>query len=151
LKSIDYHNHTCYPWVYDQSKQFCAGLENSERGKKNEMTSLSIKETLFFFIDTCQGDSGGPLMMYTSSKQWVIVGITSFGYGCARSGYSGVYTRVTAYLNWIKMYIDDSMHPLSLIFHSPFEDDDIEWAVKISSQHFISSFLSIAISILLYL
>ena len=53
------------------------------------------------FLDTCQGDSGGPLMMYTSSQQWVLVGITSYGRGCARADYAGVYTRVAAYQSWI--------------------------------------------------
>ncbi|CAF5151838.1 unnamed protein product, partial [Rotaria socialis] len=25
--------------------------------------------------DTCQGDSGGPLMMFSSSNQWVLIGV----------------------------------------------------------------------------
>jgi hypothetical protein len=33
LKAIDYRNYTCYPMVYDRSKQFCAGVENSLKGK----------------------------------------------------------------------------------------------------------------------
>jgi trypsin len=40
-------------------------------------------------VDTCQGDSGGPLVV--SGK---LVGITSFGDGCARAGKPGYYTRV---------------------------------------------------------
>jgi secreted trypsin-like serine protease len=43
--------------------------------------------------DACQGDSGGPI--YT--KNGVQVGLTSFGYGCGRLGYPGVYTRVSRY------------------------------------------------------
>ncbi|CAF1348642.1 unnamed protein product [Rotaria sp. Silwood1] len=135
LKAIDYQNATCYPLIYDQLKQFCAGVENSEK-------------------DTCQGDSGGPLMMFTSSKQWVIVGITSFGYGCAEPGYSGVYTRITAYLEWINLFINntnDSIYPYSLISNSPFDDDDIEWQINISCCHSMSIYLFIVILILLYL
>jgi len=52
-------------------------------------------------IDACQGDSGGPLMMFTPMNQWVLVGLTSFGEGCARKSYSGVYTRVAAFKDWI--------------------------------------------------
>ena len=55
-----------------------------------------------FLLDTCQGDSGGPLMMFTSSGQWVLVGITSYGIGCARPTSAGIYTRVAVYENWIR-------------------------------------------------
>ena len=49
--------------------------------------------------DTCSGDSGGPLVA-TSHGRLALVGITSFGLGCARSGHPGVYTRVAAIRGW---------------------------------------------------
>ncbi|CAF3483118.1 unnamed protein product [Rotaria socialis] len=52
--------------------------------------------------NTCQGDSGGPLMMFTTSNQWVLVGLTSYGIGCARAAYPVVYTRVAYYQDWIR-------------------------------------------------
>jgi hypothetical protein len=35
LKTIDYENSTHYPLISDQSKQFCAGVENSKQGNEH--------------------------------------------------------------------------------------------------------------------
>jgi secreted trypsin-like serine protease len=43
--------------------------------------------------DTCQGDSGGPLWVTTEAGKRQI-GITSFGLGCGKRGFPGVYTEV---------------------------------------------------------
>jgi hypothetical protein len=45
--------------------------------------------------DTCQGDSGGPLMV-PDGPSFVLVGITSWGMGCADIGFPGVYARLGA-------------------------------------------------------
>jgi secreted trypsin-like serine protease len=53
-------------------------------------------------VDTCQGDSGGPMVRKDSTGRWVQVGIVSWGLGCAREGYPGVYTQVPTFRQAIK-------------------------------------------------
>lgn len=61
--------------------EICAGLEVGGR-------------------DTCQGDSGGPLVAWDPAGQ-VLVGVTSWGNGCARVLQPGVYVRASAAAEWV--------------------------------------------------
>ncbi|XP_068966779.1 uncharacterized protein [Bombus flavifrons] len=68
------------------SGMLCAGLKDGGR-------------------DACLGDSGGPLVCSGSDNKYTLHGITSNGYGCARPGRPGVYTKVHHYLPWIEYAI----------------------------------------------
>ena len=71
--------------------------------------NISINNNTQFFagaidggMDSCQGDSGGPVAVRNAEDtDWLLIGITSWGYGCADDGYPGVYTKVSNYINWI--------------------------------------------------
>ncbi|GAB3712490.1 serine protease [Amycolatopsis oliviviridis] len=74
---------TAYPDGYVAEAHVCAGVE--EGGK-----------------DTCQGDSGGPLV----GSGGKLIGVVSWGEGCAQAGKYGVYSRVSTYLDDIKKQLD---------------------------------------------
>ncbi|XP_069704879.1 transmembrane protease serine 9-like [Periplaneta americana] len=58
--------------------------------------------------DACKGDSGGPLIgLNMRTKTEEVIGIVSFGRGCGKPEFPGVYTKVTSYLGWILQQIGE--------------------------------------------
>jgi secreted trypsin-like serine protease len=67
-----------YPDEFNAASMACAGL--AEGGK-----------------DSCQGDSGGPLSGVAADGTRKLIGIVSWGQGCAEANFYGVYGRVSAF------------------------------------------------------
>jgi len=79
-------------------------IPNSECGSYYGQSSITARMVCAYVQgggkDSCQGDSGGPAVVYSGGVAQQI-GIVSWGQGCARAGYPGVYTRVSSVYSWI--------------------------------------------------
>ncbi|XP_053605248.1 trypsin-4-like [Plodia interpunctella] len=79
-------------WAQDD----CTGAGYGRRKVTPRMLCANAPER-----DACSGDSGGPLLL--SQPHFTVVGIVSWGRGCARQGYPGVYARVDQFLPWLRV------------------------------------------------
>lgn len=57
--------------------------------------------------DSCSGDSGGPLFVQEDGHA-LLVGVVSWGKGCARENKYGVYAKVSHQLKWINDQIEQN-------------------------------------------
>jgi len=83
ITSLDYCNEAYTGLTTLLESQVCAG--DREGGR-----------------DACAGDSGGPLAVKdVSDDRFYLAGLVSFGMGCGRPEYPGVYSRVDYYTPWV--------------------------------------------------
>lgn len=79
-----------------RSKSSCEKLESTYVHKEHICASYVCGG-----CDACQGDSGGPLFQFDTEGYVYQIGIVSYGVGCARPRYPGVYTRLSTHEDWI--------------------------------------------------
>jgi len=78
-----------YPGNIWEDAQFCAGLD---KGGK----------------DSCNGDSGGPAVFQDPvTGMWSQIGVVSWGKGCAQPMQYGIYSKVSAFIDFIEKHVTD--------------------------------------------
>uniref|UniRef100_A0A8B9E964 Transmembrane serine protease 5 n=1 Tax=Anser cygnoides TaxID=8845 RepID=A0A8B9E964_ANSCY len=93
-------------WGYTRPDQALVPLISTRRCNSSCMYKGELTATMLCAgypqgkIDACQGDSGGPLVCQ-DELTWRLVGVVSWGQGCAEPNHPGVYTNVAQLLPWI--------------------------------------------------
>lgn len=81
-----------------QSRRFC---QNRYGASFHPLAELCTLDYPGYVGTTCQGDSGGPLLV-VRDRQWVVIGITSFGVVGCPTDQPIIYTRADAEASWIQ-------------------------------------------------
>lgn len=90
----------------------CAGYKEGAKDSCQVSYPILLVFHCLNFFSLLQGDSGGPLHVQSTKDPSVyqIVGVVSWGEGCAKPNYPGVYTRVNRYDTWIKKNTKDACY-----------------------------------------
>ena len=107
---------TGWGYMHENAMKFSPKLQKItiqvlDRAKCNQIFAGEITENMFCAAtpglkgdkDACQGDSGGPVV----NKHNQLIGLVSWGIGCARKDLPGVYTLVSQYVHWIRFKIEN--------------------------------------------
>lgn len=89
--------------LYYRSDSQCSTQYSSTFGLKSDYWDKAVCagfESQSNVQDACQGDSGGPLFVDDNGTD-KLIGLVSWGIGCANQESPGVYAEVPAFLSWI--------------------------------------------------
>ena len=77
---------------FKPASMLCAGVLSDVPGKQPR--------------DACYGDSGSPLIIPTGADGWKVIGVASWGFGCANPRARGVYAEVPAHIDFVTSFPD---------------------------------------------
>jgi len=95
------------PWISDSE---CSAAYVGEEMYVKEESMVCAGDTQSGGIDACIGDSGGPMAWLDpdtdrSDQRIKLVGVVSFGKGCADPKFPGVFGEISKVLDWVKKII----------------------------------------------
>ena len=91
------------PYIFNRIKGFIAPVvdrrfcESKYKGVTSEKICMGVPDGRH---DSCSGDDGGPAICYNGRGAW-LTGIVSV-VGCGTDNQSGIYTRTSAFIDWIR-------------------------------------------------
>merc|ERR1712059_32322 len=83
--------------------KFALNKQNANSGNRFRLHSSEICAGAEIGKDACTGDGGSPLVCQAEFGRWTVVGLVTWGVGCA-SDVPGVYARVSEFRNFIDSY-----------------------------------------------
>ena len=89
--------------VFASSSEYCIAAYGASDVNDDVMFCAGVPEG---GKDSCQGDSGGPIVLKNGNSH-TLIGVVSWGYGCARPESPGVYARVSSAYTWIQQVVCD--------------------------------------------
>lgn len=73
---------------------------------KWDIVEVRLELPLNHIFQQFQGDSGGPMHKEGPTGSMDIIGVVSWGRGCARPNLPGIFTKVVNYLPWINKKLE---------------------------------------------